>query len=507
MFPALAAPVRLDAAAFLTEVDALRRASSPRRTEAPRAELAQIMTPAAIAELMASMLAVNRPEVRLLDAGAGTGSLTAATVCAMVGARRRPKAIVLTAYEIDPGLSPFLNETLDLCAAYCRDVGTAFSAEVILGDFLEAASRAPEPRFDYAVLNPPYRKLRADSKERRLVRELGVDVSNLYAGFVAAAIRLLEPGGQLVSITPRSFANGPYFRAFRHFLLSEVAIRGVHVFDSRHEPFKDDDVLQETVIIHGERGRIAKSVVLSASATPTAPVRFRTVPIEAVVHRSDPDKCIHLVVDEDGDEIARRVARLEQGLEDLDLAVSTGPVVDFRVREHLRREIGAHAVPLVYPSNLVSGSVRWPLAPPKKPTALAINDATSKLAFPDGNYVLIRRFSAKEERRRIVAAVYEAGQAPTRAVAFENHLNVFHRNRRGLPAALARGLALYLNSSLVDDHFRQFSGHTQVNASDLRRLRYPGTDRLEHAGALIGATWPTQAEIDEVTDRILAPRD
>ena len=30
-------------------------------------------------------------------------------------------------------------------------------------------------------------------------------------------------------------------------------------------------------------------------------------------------------------------------------------------------------------------------------------------------------------------------------LGFENHLNVFHENKRGLPEALARGLAVFLN--------------------------------------------------------------
>jgi adenine-specific DNA-methyltransferase len=37
----------------------------------------------------------------------------------------------------------------------------------------------------------------------------------------------------------------------------------------------------------------------------------------------------------------------------------------------------------------------------------------------------------------------------------------------------------YLNSQEVDDYFRVFSGHTQVNATDLRRLRYPTIEQLK----------------------------
>ncbi|MCY4493042.1 MAG: hypothetical protein OXB92_04180, partial [Acidimicrobiaceae bacterium] len=58
-------------------------------------------------------------------------------------------------------------------------------------------------------------------------------------------------------------------------------------------------------------------------------------------------------------------------------------------------------------------------------------------------------------------------------VAFENHVNVVHRNRAPIKQSEAVQLAEFLNSELVDTYFRMFSGSTQVNASDLRRMRFP----------------------------------
>jgi len=100
-----------------------------------------------------------------------------------------------------------------------------------------------------------------------------------------------------------------------------------------------------------------------------------------------------------------------------------------------------------------------------------------------------KRFSAKEERRRIVAALFDPRRVPSALVGFENHLNYYHRDGGGLPEALARGLAVFLNSTVVDQYFRRFSGHTQVNAADLRRLPYPSEEqlrRLGHASANLG---------------------
>jgi adenine-specific DNA-methyltransferase len=118
-------------------------------------------------------------------------------------------------------------------------------------------------------------------------------------------------------------------------------------------------------------------------------------------------------------------------------------------------------------------------------------------------YVLVKRFSSKEQHRRITAAVYDPRRVAPTGVAFENHLNYYHRNGAGLPAPLSRGLAAYLTSTIVDLHFRQWSGHTQVNASDLRKLRYPTQEVLEDLGKCIGHTMPPQDELDAlVLDRV-----
>jgi adenine-specific DNA-methyltransferase len=86
----------------------------------------------------------------------------------------------------------------------------------------------------------------------------------------------------------------------------------------------------------------------------------------------------------------------------------------------------------------------------------------------------------------------------TDLVGFENHLNYFHRNGRGLDYDLARGLAAFLNSTLVDEYFRQFNGHTQVNATDLRSLRYPTQTQLRALGQRVGERLLNQQQLDDL---------
>ena len=106
-----------------------------------------------------------------------------------------------------------------------------------------------------------------------------------------------------------------------------------------------------------------------------------------------------------------------------------------------------------------------------------------------------------------MAAVYDPARINARLVGFENHLNYFHKHGEGLPADLARGLALYLNSTLADHYFRLFSGHTQVNATDLRKRPYPTYEQLVRFGSHVQETMPDQETLDAIVERECANGD
>jgi len=465
-----------------------------------QALLAQFMTPAPVARLVASMPSRRRDHIRLLDPGAGLGSLTAAFVARAASQKQPPKSISVAAVEIDSKLARALKQTLDLCADVSLGAGIGFSYEIIHDEFVSSALRLV-PRaalhgreFDCVLMNPPYGKLNIDTATYRLLLNSGVRVTNWYAAFVMTALGLLTDGGELVAITPRSFCNGTYFRPFRRALLAATSLRRLHVFESRSAAFRRDKVLQENVIFHVERTtRRPVWVTLSTSATPADRPHVRRVAYERVVAPNDAELFIRIPGD-DRSAATQNLTAPSTALTELGFQVSTGPIVDFRAREFLRREPDQSTVPLIYPAHLEHGVVLWPKLSSRKHNALLRCEATSKMLVPNERYVLVRRFSAKEERRRVVAAVYEP-LPQTACVGFENHLNYFHAHGHGIERDVAWGLALYLNSTVVDRCVREFSGHTQVNATDLRNLPYPPLETLARIGRGL-TSMPSQEEID-----------
>jgi len=472
-------------------------------TAEKKSRFGQFLTSAATAAFMAGLFPDGSGRCRLLDAGAGIGSLSAAFLERWKRSGFHFQRMQLDAFEIDTSLHPHLRRTMEQYSDNAH-----FTPRIWKADFIHTATswlsndlfsgKYPHPTYTHAILNPPYKKIRSDSPHRLALRHVGIETVNLYSAFVALALALVAPRGQIVAILPRSFCNGPYYRPFREFILRHAAIRHVHLFASRNRAFRDDAVLQENVIIRLERGATQGAVTVSTSTDDTfTDLATHRYPFEQIVSPDDPERFIHIPASPA--DATGPVACIHHTLADLGLHISTGPVVAFRLKEYLRDMPVVGTVPMLYPGHFSRGGTTWPLADMKKPNAILRNNHTEKWLYPSGFYCVVRRFSSKEEERRIVASVVDPGVFNGAAMlGFENHLNLFHRDRGGLQQALAYGLATFLNSTAVDQYFRRFSGHTQVNATDLRLMKYPSLDALTEIG-----TWATrqgelsQAAIDD----------
>jgi len=488
---------------LLEQAEAVRKEVGQQISQKRKSELGQFMTPATVARFMASLFSPSTLKTAwLLDSGAGMGALSAAALDRFAGGFPFQHVQVVV-YEIDPKLRELLAQTL---AKYQGRFNIDIS--VRRGDFIEEAVNMifqGEERFTHAILNPPYKKIHSASRHRFLLRRVGIETVNLYSAFVALTIELMRPGGQVVAIMPRSFCNGPYYRPFRELILAKTAIKQIHLFAARNRAFRDDDVLQENIIILLERDAIQGNVTVSTSTDDSfTDIASHVYPFERIVFSDDPERFIHIPTSPERNNLETSPA-IRCSLSNLGLEVSTGPVVDFRLKPHLRQMPERGTVPLLYPGNFKGQSIDWPNPGAKKPNAILWNAETEKWLYPNGCYVVVRRFSSKEEKRRVMASVVcpDAFNG-SRMLGFENHLNVFHIGKQGIPEDLGRGLAVFLNSTAVDEQFRVFSGHTQVNATDLRLLKYPSREVLTRIGTWAKAQGElTQRKVDQKIESVI----
>ena len=411
-----------------------------RTNEAHKKEWGQFFTSFPIASFMASLLrAPKRRDVRLLDAGAGTGVLGLAAAQQLI--TQHGVRVHLVAVEKEPGAIAALREAAS--DARSRLGADMLSVEIVGDDFLDLdrprLGIAPLASFDYAIANPPYFKM-SPSDDR------GGNAPNVYARFMEVAARMLREEGELCFIIPRSFAAGYYFRPFRRRFHGLMRLDHVHVFESRRDAFRIDGVLQENIIVLYRRSRMAEPRVRISCSVGERDLSDRfehEVDRARVLAPTDASSVVRLPTTESDLRVMDIFASWRDSLDTFGLEVSTGPVVPFREPEHIERA------------------------------------APEKLLVKNRTYVLLRRFSAKEDARRLVAAPYVRDSIRAPMLGIENHVNFIHRRREVLAETEATALSALLNSQLFDAYFRISSGNTQVSATELRALPLPSTEMLE----------------------------
>jgi adenine-specific DNA-methyltransferase len=311
----------------------------------------------------------------------------------------------------------------------------------------------------------------------------------MYAFFLAAGAEMLRPDGRLVAITPRSFCNGLYFREFRRWFSERVSLDHLHLFESRTDTFRD--VLQESIVSLWHRlGVPAKTVTISTSYGRDlfGSNRERTLPSETVIDNTAGDFVIRIPGSHEDSAVVALVESWPQRFAGLGLRISTGPVVTFRAREFLLPDAnGPDIAPLLSVFNVKPFDTLWPVAHKKHPAAFKVCPESQKLLLPSRNYVLLRRFSAKEERRRLTASCFVGSENKRPFVALENHLNYVYHARRELTIDEIYGLAALFNSALLDTYFRTISGNTQVNATEIRTMPMPDPGTISRIGRAVRA--------------------
>lgn len=471
----------------------------------------QYFTSSAIANYMASFFkSSKKSNIKILDPGAGAGSLTISFIISTFEWKVKPKKIHAVLYEIDTTLKYQLEAVLEELNRVCCEKKINFSWEIRYCNFIEEEAKriknGESEIFDYVILNPPYKKLAANSMENRCLLEIGIHSSNYYSAFISLAKRLLVKKGEIVAITPRSFCNGVYFNQFREDIKSGLRFINIHLFDSRTSAFSKDEVLQETIIYHcvKEEWDDNKSVKIIHSTDDTfSDLIYQNIKLNKVIYPTDKSNTIRIVKSDDDKIISDKIESLPCYLADLNIEVSTGPIVDFREKKGiLYKEVIEGAVPFLCSHHIKDGEVKWPLAGAKFNSILQTEENIQRLR-QTGNYVLVKRVTSKEEKKRVVCGVVNANNYSGDFLAFDNKTNYFHSNKNGIELEIARGICIYLSSSIIDMYFRIFSGHTQVNAKDLRRIKFPNELKLKQLGRTGSEVLFNQQNIDELVEKII----
>lgn len=471
-----------------------------------RKKRGQFFTGRRTAEFMAGLFSIppDKDSVSVLDPGAGAGILSAA-LAERLDASGNIRNVKLVCYENDEGTAELLRENLELLR---RNISLNLDYEVRTDNYILSQeyeynfSRSGHEQFDMVICNPPYRKISGNSPEAKSMPDICGGTPNLYFMFVAMGMFNLKQGGELVYIIPRSWTSGAYFSRFREKLFSAGSLRHIHLFKSRRNIFDGEDVLQEAVIIS-----LAKTYEMPRNITVTSSqdgkfedVTCYSAPYSSVV--SGRNNYVYLASDEKESDILKLFAPMKHTLITEGMRMKTGLAVDFRCSELLRRVPGENAVPLFRPCHIRGGNVVFPADRGNE----YIISSRAGLLQDNRNYLFVKRFTSKEESRRLQCGVYLAGHFPDySSISTDNKINFIDSlSGKPLTEKTVYGLYVLFNSSMYDSYYRILNGSTQVNSTEINSVPVPESGIIDAMGEkLIISGKMTTEQCDAILEEFL----
>lgn len=473
-----------------------------------RKKYGQFFTSRETAEYMASLFTIptDKEMVMVLDAGAGSGILSCALIEGLQS-KKTIKKVQLTCYETDENILEILKNNLEYVK---NNAEIEFEYEVLTENYITSqyldfnnmiGGNLDAKKYDVVIGNPPYMKIPKNAPEATAMPEVCYGAPNLYFLFASMGLFNLKPNGEMVYIIPRSWTSGAYFRKFREYFLTESRLEHIHLFVSRNKVFDKEDVLQETIIIKVRKTEIQPiEVVITSSQTnhDFENITELHAPYDVVV--SGAEKYVYLVTDENEIEVLEKLNRLGHTLPDIGLKMKTGLTVDFRNWDILRNDSEEGAIPLFYSQHIQDGMVKFPI---NKEHEYIVTDQRG-LQQPNKNYLFVKRFTAKEEKRRLQCGVYLSKKYPQYdVISTQNKINFIDGLAIELSECVVYGLYVLFNSTIYDTYYRILNGSTQVNSTEVNAMPVPELRIIQDIGKKILRTKDfSEANCDRILEEV-----
>ncbi len=458
-------------------------------------------TKKSMARLLASFSDyAERQTVRLLDAGAGTGILTAAAVEAM--AEAGVKEIYADLYEIEPSYLPILETNMRRVRRKCHhDYKVRFRFRIISEDFLAAYAeeRGENERYDYVFLAPDDTIMDKNDPSVSAYRtSFSVPVSRAYY-FFDAALRALKDDGELIAVMPVAFATADLPEKLRAKMFSECTLMRIQLF-SEKDKIRDTsgttrDRLRSDMILHLRRGASPAEITMAGSYDFGETVHFTAVLPHSFVVRGD-EKRILLFQSQKELRAVSVLESLPTTLAKEGLRMRTGLTLPSRYPELLADRPENGAIPLLSPRGIANGHIAFPIAEKQQ----FIIPRIPSLAQKNKNMLLLKRVPAKSDGRHLFAAVYLASQIPyATEISTQNKLiYIDFEDGREMDAPYLHGLYALFNSTTYECYCSILSKSSQVNAGEYKNLPLPDASIVRAIGRRMMTTRQFSAHVSDV---------
>lgn len=446
-------------------------------------KMSQFFTPINIAKKMVKELDFfdfENESIYILEPSAGFGILIFNLIDKIIQ-NKAIKNIDLTCFELDCEISKFLSFNLENLKIYLSDeFNINFSYTVINTNFINYYNKHwmrknTSGKFDIIISNPPYKKINRNDEEATIMKDIVYGQPNIYQLFIAMSISLLAPHGVYIAITPRNYLTGSYSKLLRKYIFNNYHVSSIHSFDDMNM-FKE--VNQEVIISKIKNTKTERNITISHNGN----FKF-TTDLKNIIVSDD----YAIIVPKASDDITTfsQFKSLNNTLDDLNIKISVGPVVQFRNKEFLSK----YKYNKTYAPLLISGDIKQNnildynnRSISDKATHNKSINISSRNIIKNSNYLLLRKIASKKDNRLITVSILKENYFNHEYLGLDNNILYFSKIGDNFDIFELTGLYCYLNSNSFEKYYSIINGTYTINVTDFKYIHFPTLKTLKQMG-------------------------
>lgn len=460
---------------------------------------------------MAEHAGVDWSTARVLDPACGGGAFLVAVAKRMIAALRGTESAIalqnigarLRGFEADLFGVWLAQVMLRIAILESTSASSRAMPAIVEGRDSLVLREDEFEQFDLVLGNPPFGRISLDPGRRDAYARSLYGHANQYGLFTDAALRWAKCGGVIAYVTPTSMVSGLYFKALRRLLAAEAPPHRIDFVTDRGGVFAN--VLQETMLATYRRGGIARGGCIGVMSLSDQQVNWRRTGTISLPARPEVPWILPRSAEQGA--LARRLLNMGHRLSHYGYEVSTGPLVWNRHKAQFRSLPDDRCHPVIWAEAVTSdGRFSWRSEKRNHAPWFAVKRPKDDWLIVNRSCVLVQRTTAKEQTRRLIAAVLPPTFVRQHgAVVVENHLNMV-RAISSKPKVPPTVIAALLNSAALDMAFRCINGSVAVSAFELEELPLPSPSVLARLTKLVASN-ASMAKIEAVIASAYLRRD